>query len=1334
MRGFGGNTDNPADGPGTGNPLDKSPRWPSKETKFIVSLSALGLIVFLAVATLAPFKDKLFSYLYPKPKSHAQEIKQDQKPPKPEYVQGEVLVKFRIQTNLEVKQERKNQGIDLDKGPVTVPDLEEKSVPEAIKKIHQKQKIKEIEKVFKGAKSPKEELNKFKQKFAKEISEGKRKINEEELLKIDLSRTYKLAFEVKETPVAQIIQELSQNPEVEYAEPNFIFRTQQKSPKKQKPSPTPTPSPTPIPTPTPTPLPCTLTSAAWSSATALEGSSVGLDAAGTSCAGKTVSFEVRRFGSTPLDDIPANIQPSPIVLNAFGQGAGSWIAEYNPLIPGTDPDYYFKATVSGGNTVDNKTALLTVTQAPIPTPLPTPTPTASPMPAPILPWPNDPYYLDHYPDQVSSRDPTWNPPHDYQWNIRKTNSSENWKTDTSSIIVAVIDTGVDVTHPELGNVWVNTAEITGDGIDNDNNGCVDDINGCAFIWGSLINTGNVTDTDNHGTHVAGVISAKTNNAIGLSGVTSNTKIMAVKVFADNGYTTGDYIAAGVRYAVNNGARAMNMSIGGSYSQVFKDALDYATSFNVISVVAAGNGNMYSPSHFPASYKPAITVGGVDEELNKMQYAGYGPNIDVSAPGGGKPCMYFDKPSYCSNILSLKSSQNSNDPDLIVNEKYLRLSGTSMATPHVVGIIALLLAKNPQFTLADVENYIRFNSIDPQGKGHNEKTGWGVINSAGTNFVSPTNIDFVTNYPAENSLIGKKFNVAGLIKADNFDHFEVSYKKQGSASWSILGVELANSGRSPVAEVGSNTISKVATITLPDNSPLGVYEIKVSLFLTNGKSLNSTKTVNFLQKLGTQWLFTEDEDVSNPYYFTQNAKILLADINNDGNKEIILYSYGNYDKQTLSVFDHNYNPLWKVDSKGEIVVGELDSRNPGKEIALQVPSTYTYQNSNIYIYSSSGALINDMTLNLYVDASKNLMALDTNNDGKDELYTLDASNLRVYEQNSSNQFIEKWRYQTNGSSYDHVYPAAGDINGDGQKEIIVLNSGNKLEALNNQGQLIASYTWAGSYPIDRMILVDMDLDKKEEIVFHIQWGNTKMIKFENNTFKEVWSYNNSNNIQSLSAGDFNGDGYPEVHVQVNNTSNEAIIDRNGLLIYNSWSPIYWAGDMSGGAVLADKDGNNKTEIFHAGDVSVDYRYYLNVREFDDSSKQMIYTESDWKAIFPQWSLLNINYTYGYKPNNLSLALDDLDNNNKLDLVIAGVGIIEYDTKGKIYWPSRYHDSGRTNSYNYSLPIPTPIPTPLPTSTPTPTPSPSCMPRPSCLDANPPCTIIEPPEGWCGATNG
>ena len=879
--------------------------------------------------------------------------------------------------------------------------------------------------------------------------------------------------------------------------------------------------------------------------------------------------------------------------------------------------------------------------------------------------PDDPYFQDSYPSATSARDPSYNPPHDYQWNIKKTNSTNNWQTDTSSVIAAVIDTGVDVAHAELGNVWVNKNEIPGDGIDNDGNGCVDDIHGCDTSPFTITPNGAVEDFADHGTHIAGVISAKTNNSTGIAGVTNNTQIMAVRVFDINGYANEVSVSNGILYAVNNGAQVLNMSIGGSESSLIRNALDYAVAHNVIPVVAASNGNVYSPRAYPAGYKDAITVGAVDENLDKLNYAGYGYNIDVVAPGGGKPCTFWAKPSYCENILSLKSSQNTNDQELVIGGKYLRYSGTSMATPHVVGVISLLLAQHPSFTLRDVENYIRFNSINPLGTVHTEKLGWGVINSTGTDFVAPTNIDFEIQTPEENALVWDTIAVLGTIKADNFDHFDVKYKLKSQSDWATTGVTLVGGGTAQILPQ-YNLPSQIATIKLSDTAPRGDYEVKITLFLKNGKTLSELKSVHFLQKEGTKYA-----------NYSPYADILIADLNNDGQKEIIQFQN---QMSPLAVFDSHFNKLWEVAKYGEAVVGHFDRRLSGKQVAIQTKNS-------VEIYDSQGHLIPDMAITLPFSQQYmyyNLLAADANKDGIDELYFAvnngiqsNSYSLSSYEQGADAIFRQKWNIPSSRTMRDrsNVYnasaPLAGDINGDGKPEIIHADLNGNLQALNYDGSVVASFVLNANYPLDGMVLADFDKDSHDEIALHVQWGDTMLLKLVNPSdtlLTKAWGVNTSNNNVGMAVGDFNNDGSLDIYTHLSPASHEYIIDAKGTVLLNDWDPVYPTNGERGAAVLADTDNNRLLSVFNVGNYNVDSRQYFFPQEYNYQTSTMQYESEGWKVIS------------GALEND-SVAVVDIDNNGKLDVIFPGVGMIEYPTSGTSIWPHKYHDYKRTGSYSF-----------------------------------------------------
>jgi subtilisin family serine protease len=256
------------------------------------------------------------------------------------------------------------------------------------------------------------------------------------------------------------------------------------------------------------------------------------------------------------------------------------------------------------------------------------------------------------------------------WNLDRINAPEVWARGYTGqgITVAVIDTGVDYNHSDLaGNIWVNTREIAGNGIDDDGNGYVDDIHG----WNFVDNNNTPLDFNGHGTHVAGTIAAR-NNGVGVTGVAHNAKIMAIQAISASG--TGDalQVASGIRYAADNGARVINLSIGGIGTTAIRDAVEYATKKGAVVVMAAGNSSGAEPTS-PANLANlwGIAVGAIDSQ-NKF--------ASFSDRAGATGVNYVVAPGV--NILSLG-----------LNNTYRGSSGTSMATPHIAGVAALMLGAN-----------------------------------------------------------------------------------------------------------------------------------------------------------------------------------------------------------------------------------------------------------------------------------------------------------------------------------------------------------------------------------------------------------------------------------------------------------------------------------------------------------------------------------------------------------------------------------------------------------------------------------------------------------------
>jgi len=299
--------------------------------------------------------------------------------------------------------------------------------------------------------------------------------------------------------------------------------------------------------------------------------------------------------------------------------------------------------------------------------------------------PNDPYF----PDKM--------------WALNQIYAVEAWAIHQSKtkVIIAIIDTGVDYTHPDLApNMWINIGEIPGNQIDDDKNGYIDDVYGYDFING----TNDPIDENFHGTHCAGIIAAVANNGIGIAGVTGSAQIMALK-FQEAGYGTMAAAISAIEYARGMGAKIINASWGWeAKGQALKEAIEKAKEEGILVIASAGNRqeDIDERPHYPASYDSdnIISVAATDlnDELALFDFGGsnYGHNsVDLGAPGLN---IYSTVPK---TIDSFECSYQG---------CYTAQSGTSMATPYVTGVAALLWSFQPELTYQQVKAKI-LSSVD-----------------------------------------------------------------------------------------------------------------------------------------------------------------------------------------------------------------------------------------------------------------------------------------------------------------------------------------------------------------------------------------------------------------------------------------------------------------------------------------------------------------------------------------------------------------------------------------------------------------------------------------------
>jgi subtilisin family serine protease len=276
------------------------------------------------------------------------------------------------------------------------------------------------------------------------------------------------------------------------------------------------------------------------------------------------------------------------------------------------------------------------------------------------------------------------------WAVQKT---------AKKVIIGIIDTGIDYLHPDLiDNIWTNPNEIPGNGIDDDNNGYIDDVHG----WDFANDDNDPMDDFFHGTHCAGIVAAKGNNGVGVCGVAWEASLMALKFLDNTGYGYDSDAIDAINYAAAMGAKVLSNSWGGSsFDQALEDAI---AASNTVFVVAAGNygSDLEANPEYPACYPldNVICVASTDNNDALSTWNGSGSNygavsVDLAAPGSS---IYSTTPRLQNRTMA---SYN-------ISPMYAYLSGTSMATPIVSGVAALMLEKNGSLTPLQVKNILLTN--------------------------------------------------------------------------------------------------------------------------------------------------------------------------------------------------------------------------------------------------------------------------------------------------------------------------------------------------------------------------------------------------------------------------------------------------------------------------------------------------------------------------------------------------------------------------------------------------------------------------------------------------
>ncbi|MBI2595880.1 S8 family serine peptidase [Candidatus Daviesbacteria bacterium] len=837
----------------------------------------------------------------------------------------------------------------------------------------------------------------------------------------------------------------------------------------------------------------------------------------------------------------------------------------------------------------------------------------------------EPNYIYHK-FEVTTNDFYFNSPLNELWDLKRINISKAWDLTmgSKSTVVAVVDSGIDYTHPDLlDNIWINPGESGGkenNGIDDDSNGFIDDYRGYDFVTIDPRKEDVLDTTDNdpmdelgHGTHVAGIIGALGNNDPDHSidtgkrmvGV-SNISLMAVKGLNANGEGLISDLGAAIRYVTDNGADVINMSWGGmGKSQFLDDQLQYSYNRGVVLIAAAGNSAINAAYFSPASSSYVITVASSNDQDSYSCFSNFGFKIDLSAPGGdSSSCGGGGK-----NILSTISKTHSSSFS-IYGCCYAVAAGTSMATPHVAGTAALLLTLHPDWTQEMVRQALRKGSDDIGPPGFDLDTGYGRLDVFKTlSWQKPLSVKIT--YPTESTLFSTtNIQISGIVSGENLSNWKLEYASYyDQNNWQLL-----NSATVPV-NYGllkdwdiTSLLDKpyILKLTATDQSGI-IYEDRVAVVINQlilddpplaypDNRFRDFAVYNIGQKVVIKGTAAQANlknyqvkiYKANTYAEITNVKIALT---NDGLQKVRNGILGTWDTSGLAqdmyivelranLSDGSYSALG-----GTVLLDNFVHSGWPKKI-------FDYEGSNWYLPSPYGHLITE----------------DIDGDGKKDLLTAYGDKVVIY--NGDGGVLSGWPQTVDPfNKFESIIkgPTVGDLDNDGKPEIVAAANSVSVETgtflLNDALILIwrSDGTLFPGWPKrisgiknPFIVLSDVDDDGQQDIVLESSSGvNADPARItvlrKDGSILPGWprDIEQSQQFKLLidpAVSDLNGDGKKEIIIADDRgPSNLYILDYKGGVIsgwpkpLNPSLPNNTSGILLSNFVIGDIDNDGKPEI-------------------------------------------------------------------------------------------------------------------------------------------------------------
>ncbi len=885
------------------------------------------------------------------------------------------------------------------------------------------------------------------------------------------------------------------------------------------------------------------------------------------------------------------------------------------------------------------------------------------------------YYL--YPEEIPN-DPDYE---QYQWYLQLLEADKAWDVShgSSDVIIAIVDSGTDMDHEDLaGAIWHNVNDPV-NGVDDDGNGYVDDYSGWDFA-GDDNNPDNVDPDNMHGTHVAGISGAVGNNNIGICGSSWGCSLMICKVITDSG--SGALLSdmvEGIHYAADMGARAMNISLGSSYSaQIEEEAINYAYSHNIAICAAAGNGGKDgigdTTPEYPAAFDHAIAVGNTTRSDTKNSSSNYNNDwVDVFAPG-----------------TSIRST--------MPNDEYKAETGTSMASPVVAGLAGLLISHDPSLTADEVRDRIVGGCVDIDAR---NPLWMGELSAGRINFyysLAETAVMRLDHFLVHDPN-GNGNNAADSGELIDLDIYLINQSwKSGS---NIQLTVTVTSGNATVVNGTANygTMASKEIRKNPENLSIQIgtarsSEITLQLHYSAAGGYSETEEM----KITVDDPYPQMPNFPRPSAGSYWASPKLADLNGDGVQEIIAAC----NDGLLRVFnlDGSYYPGWPVllasqqpiDSElilSAPAIGDIDHDGTMEIIVADYLYDVEYINNNpehakgrtigrIHVFHSDGTVMDNFPWEVaseFVNSPASPESVgfksspclaDVTGDSDLEIIAGNYEN-KVYVIQSDGTVAPGWPKDVGTDVF--ATAAVGDIDQDGSQDIVIatkmdeepFNTG-KIYVFDGAGNIRNGFPVdAGNQVYSAPVLLDLNQDGNLEIVygygdFNEEYPNHGVNALNaDGTQVPGWPYQtNSTVYDTPGIGDLNGDGQPDIVVG-DYQGYVYAISTNGSAL-DGWPVKISTEHISSSPAIADLDNQTGPEVLiGCGDGNL---YILH-----GDGTQMTDTP------------LEIGDDAFASP-----AVADLDQDGDIEVVMNGSSTFAFNFPGPFNSNEQYWTTFRGNNYN------------------------------------------------------